>query len=194
MTFIFSHYRSPDRLLDHTLGQMEFPLKMGAIFRAEPQLRELAERLVWRLSAEVELPTLAERHHHLVDECLAKAYEWYSESPIRQRMSHREQRTAFAAGLFQPLMNLPFLTITVDGAEWDFITGPDLSECIARGQVVASCERLDDPTGDFSNATVRMMVLTRLYPDGGHLLLDIDVNQVYWPPAWMDPMNLPAEN
>lgn len=193
MTFIFSHYRSADRLLDYTLGQMEFPLKMGAIFRVEPELRELTERLVWRISAEVELPTVTDRRHHLIDECLAKAYEWYAATPLRRRLSPRELRTAFVAGLFQPMMNLPFLTITVDGNEWDYITGPDLGECVASGKVVASSERLDDPIGDFSNATVRMMVLTRLYPDGGHLLLDIDVNQVFWPPAWMDPDNHPVE-
>lgn len=187
MTFIFSRYWSPKHLLDHTLGEMGVGLEANDYFRAMPMLRDLSERFVWRMSDRVQMPLIMDQGPYLVNMCLDRALDWMTRGPPEGKLTHRLAHTYYAAGLFYSQAEVPYILIEVDGQEWSYMDGKDLCDYIKVGAVVKSSLRQDDPLDEVIGANVRMVTLAKLYPDGGHLLLDLDLTRVLWPKLKLAP-------
>lgn len=182
----FSRYRSPADLLDHTLSEMGVGLEAGQLFQRMPMLRDLAERFVWHFGDEVRVPVVGDKGPRLVDVSLAKALDWTFRYPLEGPVTTRGAQTLFASGLLFWVAEVPMIEIQVDGEPWSYVDGGDLGDELAAGSRITSARRQGDPEHDFNNSSVRLLVLTRLYPDGGHLLLDVELNDVLWPPWDME--------
>lgn len=186
MISIFSRYRSPEQLLEHTLIEMGVALEAGHIFERMPMLRDLAERFVWHFGDEVRLPVVGNKGPRLVDVSLAKALDWTVRCPIEGPVTLRGVQTLFAAGLLFSVAEVPFLEILVDGEPWSYLEGNNLGEELAAGAKIETVRGVQEPEHDFNNSSVRLLMLARLYPDGGHLMLDVELNDVLWPPWDME--------
>lgn len=187
LTFIFSRYWSPEHLLNHTLGEMGLGLEASEYYRAMPMLRQLSERFVWRMSDRVQLPLIMDQGPCLVNVCLERAFDWMTRGPPEGEITRRIAHTYYAAGLFYSQAEVPFILIEVDGEEWSYMDGEDLGDCVKQGCIVKSSLRQGDPDEEILGANVRMLTLAKLYPDGGHLLLDLDLTQVLWPKLKLAP-------
>lgn len=183
MIHIFSRYHSPGELLDHALIELGVSLEANQVFRSMPDLRDLATRFVWWIGDEVRLPIITgTRGERIIHGSLVKALHWAFSYPFDGPVTVRNAQTLFAAGLLYSVQELPYLDILVDGKPWSYLDGRDLGDEQAAGAQITTMRRTGDPLGEPNPSTVRLLVLTRLYPDGGHLLLDIDLQSVLWPP------------
>lgn len=156
-------------------------LEAGQVFRAMPVLRDLTERLAWRLGDEVRLPLVADQGPRLIVACIATAMRWIEDCPIEGAVTLRKLQTAYAAGLLLQLRELPFIVIEVDGEPWSESEGEDLGAALARGARVTSAFIREEDDRDVNPMRVRLLMLTQLYPNGGHMLLDIDIGEVVEP-------------
>lgn len=187
MIHIFRRYHSSSEMLDHIVQETGYGVEFSHIFRAMPEMRDLSERLAWRIGDEVKIPLIGLNGPGLASSCLTSGVTWLMESDaLTERAPLRDMQTAYAAGLMFLVPELARLQVSVDGLPWFIQDGEDLGACQARGALVTYTRSNEDTDGPGMSG-LRMLMLTRLYPDGGHLMLDVDLKQVLWPPASMHP-------
>lgn len=194
MISIFRRYRSPRDLLEHLISQTEYGVEYGHIFRSMPVLQDISTRLVWRLGDAVEMPLAAGNGPLLSLTCLLTGLEWIAESDaLARRAPLRELQTLYTAGLFLRVPELFSLAVTVDGDPWDPMEGEDLGLLQGRGAQVRFRPARPPAQYDLTMTAQRLMMLTRLYPQGSHLQLDIDLKDILWPPPSYFPKPQPPE-
>lgn len=180
---LFQRYGSPAALLDHLLLKIQAGNFDEEVLRPLPELREIAERYVWLVGDRLRLPLVKGGGPIAAEAALVSAIDWLNLASNRWMDGAYALKTVFAAGM---LYNAPYLThlaIEVDGQPWTLSTGTPMGELLGSGLEVMTTIRSDLGERDTDGMSIgRLQILTRMYPHGTHLDLDLDLQQVVFPP------------
>ncbi|MCD9046931.1 hypothetical protein [Luteimonas sp. MHLX1A] len=183
MSRLFQRYSSPAAFLDHQLHAIQVAFLASEVFRQWPDLRQITERFCWMVGDRIRLPVVRGTGGPAAAECLVDAFSWLDTAPERWTLTASAAKSVFVAGL---LYNAPYIThlnVQVDGQPWTITDGEPMCALLARGCHVDCDVRSDRGRADTDGmAANRVLLLSRMYPDGGHMSLDLDLAFAVFPP------------
>lgn len=182
--------RLPADILASVLRKLRIASNAKLTFERFPQLGKAAEGFAWHLSERVTFPLYKgfPTQVALLELCIKCGFEWMYFRLDQPGVSVRDVQTSFMAGMLYHAPEIVHVKVSIDGLQWDPFNDEALSDWLPRhpGALIETRDT-NDTDLERGDPEIRMALMSRMLPNGGVHLMEINLPQVLFPSELIQP-------